>query len=304
VREGETAVRPGRLLAWCLFVSVFMAGGPERWGGSAPFPFSISVCDLPHSSSVSQVEDAHRFVALYCFMPRISTALAVLFLAKLTFAQQLADLKTTVPVKPGHPLILGFLGAFEKWDDDRRSVRILAHDLEKTRGWNVETFSHRNRGTALKFVMQALDRNRDGRLDERERTSTPIVLYGQSMGGGAVSKLAHELERLGIPVLLSVQVDSFGKGDGWVSPNVRFAANFYQRELFTVRGETKIQAEDPTRTTILMNERRDYGFFTPAPDRNLIRGYLGGGHMKMEGDPAVWQDVESLIRKALAGQLH
>jgi hypothetical protein len=199
---------------------------------------------------------------------------------------------------------LGFLGAFEKWDDDRRSVRILAHDLEKTRGWNVETFSHRNRGTALKFVMQALDRNRDGRLDERERTSTPIVLYGQSMGGGAVSKLAHELERLGIPVLLSIQVDSFGKGDGWVSPNVRFAANFYQRELFTVRGETKIQAEDLTRTTILMNERRDYGFFTPAPDRNLIRGYLGGGHMKMEGDPAVWQDVESLIRKALAGQLH
>jgi hypothetical protein len=80
-----------------------------------------------------------------------------------------------------------------------------------------------------------------------------LILYGQSFGGAAVVKLARELEVMGVPVLLTVQVDSVGRGDGIIPANVARAANLFQRNGLFIRGEPKIRAQDPSRTTIIGN---------------------------------------------------
>jgi hypothetical protein len=215
-------------------------------------------------------------------------------------AQNLPDLQTPTPVKPGEPIVIGFLGAFEKWDDDRRSVRIVANHLRQNSNWHVETFSHRKRGVARRFLIQALDADRSGKVEPEEAKQARIILYGQSMGGAATVKLAREMKKMGVPVLLNIQVDSFGRADSLIPSNVRFAANYYQREPLTVWGCKEIRPEDERRTVIIRNDRRHYPFWMPPMSDALWKGMLGGGHVKMEADLLLWAEVEMLIRAALS----
>lgn len=193
--------------------------------------------------------------------------------------------------------MVGFLGSLESYDDERRSVRQLAHRLNRRPGIHAETFANRNRGTARRFVERALDQNRDGKLDAAERGQARVMIYGQSLGGAATVWLARDLARRQIPVLLTVQVDSFGPRDDRIPANVRAAANFYQREPLTLWGESEIRAEDPARTRILGNFRRRYPLWLPYPPMPALRR-LGGGHARMEADPAAWAEVEALITAA------
>ena len=71
----------------------------------------------------------------------------------------------------------------------------------------VETVENKKRNLALELIRRAFDRNHDGQLDAQERANVRLIIYGQSFGGAAVVKLARELERMGAPVLLTVQVD-------------------------------------------------------------------------------------------------
>ncbi len=216
--------------------------------------------------------------------------------------QNLSDLSTIpIPLRNGDALILGFLGAWEQWDDENRGVRKLALKLRSQRR-HVETLSNRKRGVALKFIRRALDANRDGRLSERERSSIHIVLYGQSLGGLAVVKLARELEEINVPVLLTVQIDSVGLSDVTIPKNVVQAANLHQQSRFSLRGQDEIRAADPNRTRIIENKQFHYSVLDPS-DRpeTWARRRLGGGHAQMEADPAVWAHVEDLILNALKG---
>jgi hypothetical protein len=106
---------------------------------------------------------------------------------------------------PGSVLIIGFLGGFEHWNDEHRSA-------------------------AVKLLYDALDTNGDGRLDAAECASARIVSYGQSWGGGAVSRRRARSRNGAVPVLLTVQVDSVGLRDSRIPANVRAAANFYQHD--------------------------------------------------------------------------
>lgn len=216
--------------------------------------------------------------------------------------QRYADLSTRTPLEPHETLVIGFLGGRDSWNDERRSVRKLALALRARNlpGVYVETFENTKRDVALRFVRQAFDHNRNGRLEESERASARLVIYGQSFGGAATVKFARQLDQLGVPVLLTVQIDSVGLGDGVIPPNVQRAANLYQEDGWLIRGERPIRAADPARTQIIGNIPFDYS------DKHIDISHVPfwkkafrSDHTRMEHDPAVWAKVEALLLEAI-----
>ena len=114
--------------------------------------------------------------------------------------------------------------------------------------------------------------------------------------------MARALQKDGIPVLLTLQVDSVsrpGSNDTTISANVAQAANFYQ-PYGLVHGHHDIRAADPARTRIIGNFRFDYKTSSlncaeyPWYDHVFVKP-----HTQIECDPAVWDQVESLIRANL-----
>ena len=190
------------------------------------------------------------------------------------------------------------MGGREPWNNDERNVRKLALRLRSMNdpGICIETLENKKRSLAIELISNAFDRNRDGKLNELERASIRLILYGQSFGGAAVVKLARQLKEMDVPVLLTVQVDSIGRGDRVIPPNVTRAANLFQRNGWFIRGEPEIRAEDPARTTIIGNYKYDYSHkkidVSKVP---LMKKAFRVAHTRMEYDPDVWTKVEELI---------
>jgi hypothetical protein len=128
-------------------------------------------------------------------------------------------------------------------------------------------------------------------------------LFGHSWGASAGISLARKLEKEGIPVLLTIQVDSvskIGQDDAVIPANVGQAINFYQPNGI-VHGQSQIRAADPDRTEILGNFRYDY-----KTNPVHCEGYPWFGrvvvktHTEIECDPKVWNQVEALIYSKLS----
>ncbi|MDE2964615.1 MAG: hypothetical protein OXU26_11925 [Acidobacteriota bacterium] len=216
--------------------------------------------------------------------------------------QQFQHFTAPRPLQAGHTLVLGFMGGRDSWRNTEVGVGRTAQWLRQQAlpGVHVETVENLKRGLALRLVRACLDGNGDGRLQPEERLQARIILYGQSFGGAAVVKFARQLDRLGIPVLLTVQVDSVGRGDGLIPPNVRAAANLYQDNGRFIRGEAPIRAADPSRTRILGNFRFDYSNLDI--DLSHLPWYktiARRAHAKMDRDPEVWRKVEELLLDVL-----
>jgi hypothetical protein len=216
--------------------------------------------------------------------------------------QRYSDIQTPTPIRPEDTLIIGFMGGRDSWQDENVGVGRLAAKLRKSElnAVHVETVENLKRGLALEFVKNSLDRNGSNELDESERSSARIILYGQSFGGAAVVKFARQLNEIAVPVLLTIQIDSVGRGDEMIPPNVRTAANFYQSNGRLIRGAKNIRATDPNRTVILFNRRIDYR------NRNVqmrrlpwYKRAFRTDHLRMDNDPEVWQEVEQLILHAI-----
>lgn len=215
--------------------------------------------------------------------------------------QSMRDFQIPRPAPRDSVLVLGFLGGFERWDDPHRGVRKVALDLRSRALPDVyaETIENHRHELAVKLIKGAIG----GYSHSRIR----IILYGQSWGGAAVIDTARELEKLGIDVELTVQVDSVGLHDGVVPANVHEAANLFQHDPFSIVGRSEIRAEDPKRTRILENTQfyylfRPYGTLNSS-DASWARRTFGGSHAKMELDDAVWQHVEQLIMYAIGNDL-
>ena len=220
-------------------------------------------------------------------------------------AQRYRDFNTPTPLPEGHTLIVGFMGGRESWDNEKRGVRKLALRLRarKLSGVHVETVENKRRRLAVELIRNAFDRDRDGRLDERERDSARLIVYGQSFGGAAVVKLARQLNEMGVPVLLTVQVDSVGRGDKVIPPNVRRAANLFQRDGLLIKGEREIRPEDPAKTTIVGNFKFDYeGKAVDLSEVSWLKRLFQAAHTKMDHDPEVWALVERLVLDAISAK--
>ena len=226
---------------------------------------------------------------------------AVLALSQTGIAQSVSA--AVVPSTP-HVIVVGFVGGFIQHDNLAHSEVQLAARLRQAYplGVEVETFESYHREKARKRVLDLLDTNHDGTLTKDEKQNARIIIYGHSWGGSEAVTLARELARAGIPVLLTVQVDSIsriGQNDRVIPANVAQAANFYQTNGL-LRGQSEIRAADPARTHIIGNFRSDYraepygceGY--PWYDRVFVKT-----HTQIECDSGVWKHAESLIRSEL-----
>ncbi len=237
-------------------------------------------------------------VSVRSIIGRLLLLLAVSAIATSAFAQSYSDFTVPRPLPRNSYLVIGMLGGIERWNAASRPVRQLALEL-RDRGLSnvyVETLQHEHKGLALRLIREALDSNSDGELDEQERSTARVILYGHSMGAASVISLAKSLENLGVPVLLTVQVDSVGAGAGTIPANVKKAANFYQKDSLLLHGREKIRAKDPNRTEIVGNFRYECKNKQIDLSRiTLAERIAGGAHTKMEFDPEVWSEVEKLI---------
>jgi hypothetical protein len=201
-------------------------------------------------------------------------------------------------------IVIGFVGGFIRHDDPVHSEVQLAARLRKAypSGVDVETFESYHGESARKKILSLLDTNHDGTLTPAEKQNARIILYGHSWGASEAIDVARELKNDGIPVLLTIQVDSISKfheNDAVIPANVAEAANFYQPDGF-VHGQSAIRAADPARTKIIGNFRFNYKASPyacneyPWYDRILVKP-----HTQIECDPNVWKQAEALIRADL-----
>jgi hypothetical protein len=201
-------------------------------------------------------------------------------------------------------IVIGFVGGFVRHDDGVHSVVQVAAHLrhDYPTGVYVDVLENRRRQQAHADILRLLDTDHNGALSAAERRDARILLYGHSWGASAAVTLARELARDGVPVLLTIQVDSVshhGENDKDIPANVAEAANFFQLDGF-LHGQPHITAVDPARTRILGNFRIDYKTNPieckqyPWFDRLFMRS-----HIEIECDPKVWTQVESLIRSRL-----
>ncbi len=194
-------------------------------------------------------------------------------------------------------IVIGFVGGFVKHDNRVHSVvQVAAHLRADYPGVHVEVFENRHREKAHRRILQLLAARREG---------ARVIIYGHSWGASETVTLARELEKEGIPVRLTIQVDSvrkIGEEDSVIPANVARAANYYQPRGL-IRGRPEIRAADATRTSILGNFRFDYA------SRSIVcDGYprfsrvVMKPHIQIECDPNVWNQVEALIRSELTAE--
>jgi hypothetical protein len=201
-------------------------------------------------------------------------------------------------------IVVGIVGGWIRADNHDDHIVQLADRLNREYGPGVhaEIFENHHREQARERILALLDTDRSGTLEAGEKQQARIVLYGESWGGSETVELARELKERGIPVMLTVQVDSvakMGENDEVTPANVVQAVNFYQPHGI-IHGCQAIRAEDASRTEVIGNFRFDYEKH-PVPVRGsswFAKTFLRP-HVSIENDPAVWSRIETLIRSKL-----
>jgi hypothetical protein len=216
--------------------------------------------------------------------------------------------RTTVHANPAPTnIVIGFVGGFVSSDNPHHGPVQLAQRIrhDAPDGTYIRVFENRHRRVAYNAIFNLLDTNRDGVLSTEEKNRAHIVLFGHSWGGSAVVELARDLNRVGVPVLLTVQVDSVAKwwqNDHSIPGNVAEAINFYQTQGI-IHGRRLIKAEDPARTAILGNYLFDYKKTqVQCPEASWWEHVFTPGHMQSECDRNLWSQVENLVRQRIAPQ--
>lgn len=201
-------------------------------------------------------------------------------------------------------IVVGFLGGFVHRNDRHHPEVRLIRELrqEHPAGAYFGLFENSHVDEAYRTIVRELNVGAGNSASGRETQHAKIVLFGHSWGGSAVVRLARRLDRAGIPVALTVQVDSVAKpfsNDRIIPPNVSEAANFYQVHGL-IHGPASITAADPEHTTIIGNFRREYRT-EPAACHTFswYSRFFTKGHIEIECDPSLWLDVKTLLQPYL-----
>ncbi len=203
-------------------------------------------------------------------------------------------------------IIIGFVGGFVKRDDPKHpEVQFAAYLRDRyASGIHVEVFSNHAGSEALRQVERLLDTDHDGDLSAAEKQQARIIVYGHSWGASETVSFARELGRQGIPVLLTIQLDSIakpGQRDSTIPPNVASAVNFYQPGGI-LHGRSQILAADPTRTEVIGNFEMTYRNHPINCDNYpWIARTFNKPHHEIENDPRIWDQLASLIDSELSG---
>jgi hypothetical protein len=239
-------------------------------------------------------------------LPSLRVLLLIVSLLLLSGEASSKPQATSAAVSSTEPVVvIGFVGGFVRHDD---RVHTEVQLLERLReGYPssvyVQMFENHRGKEAHQAILRLLHANREGALSPEEKQNARIIIFGHSWGASETIELARQLEKDGIPVILTIQVDSvskFGQNDALIPANVSQAVNFYQLDGM-LHGQPQIRAVNPARTRIIGNFRSDY---TAKPlscgqypwwDRVFMKP-----HIQIECDPAVWKQVESLIRSNLS----
>ncbi len=240
---------------------------------------------------------------MFCFAPFRFLVAAVVLSALPTPSLAAADGAVGSLARPSF-IVVGFTGGFVRHDNPHHGPVQLATRLRQrfSKDAYVQVFENRHRKKAFQTVVRLLDTDHDGSLSTVEKARAQVILFGHSWGASAVVLLARELDHQGIPVMLTVQVDSVAKPwqhDGMIPKNVAAAVNFYQPYGF-IHGRSEILAEDQSRTQILGNYRFDY---RQNPIRCEGTSWFGrafmSNHLESACDPHLWNEVEGLVSDRL-----
>jgi hypothetical protein len=204
-------------------------------------------------------------------------------------------------------IVVGFVGGFVRHNDLHHGPVQLAERIHRgvPKDAYVQVFENRHRKTAYNTILRLLDLNHDGLLSEDEKARARIILYGHSWGASAAVLLARDLNRLGIPVLLTAQVDSVAKpwqNDDVIPSNVATAVNFYQPHGL-IHGRAQITAAEPSKTQVLGNFRFDYRKEPiKCEGTTWFARTFTPSHMQSECDPHVWSQIEELVHERMQAE--
>ena len=201
-------------------------------------------------------------------------------------------------------IIIGFVGGFVRSHDMKHPEVQFATHLRDAYPSAVyaDVFSNHDGKHAVRRVLQLLSEDGHGVPTSLEKEKARIIVYGHSWGASQAVRLARDLDRLDIPVSLTILIDSVhkpGHDDAVIPPNVRNFVNFYQTRGL-IHGRSHIRAADPKRTNMIGNFRMAYD------DRHIdcdnypwIARHLNKPHHEIENDPLVWEQIASLIDSEL-----
>jgi hypothetical protein len=196
-------------------------------------------------------------------------------------------------------IIIGFVGGFVSQDDAKHpEVQFAAYLRHRYPLIEAVVFGNHHGRKALHEVVRLLDSDGDGVLRPNEKRESTIIIYGHSWGAAETITFAHMLGQMGIPVALTIQIDTIakpGSRSAIIPANVASAINFYQARG-PLHGLPKIVAADPKQTTILGNVLMTYED-RPINCANYTwyARVFNRPHHEIENDFRVWDRAASLI---------
>ena len=202
-------------------------------------------------------------------------------------------------------IVIGFLGGFAKSGESKHPEVWFGDYLRErySSAMNVSVISNHEWRKAKKDVLRLLDADNDGYLTPPEKEQAKIIVFGHSWGASETSEFAREMDQLGIPVLLTVQIDIVskpGQNPILMPPNVEAAINFFQSNG-PLHGRTKVVAEDPGKTEIIGNFHMTYeGRHVDCRNYPWFARTFNKPHHEIENDPRVWNQIALVIDSRLS----
>jgi len=152
-------------------------------------------------------------------------------------------------------LYAGFVGAMESSNHKGSGVVQLRDTLRGPEYADVcsESFTPLSWESCRSWILRQFPAH-SGPLAQTEVEEAPrIILVGHSTGGWAMLKVARDLRDKGIPIELTVQLDSVGITDYTVPSNVKASAIFHAWDFLMPLTTKNIRMEDPHRTKLIAN---------------------------------------------------